>query len=235
MSLLPLVTIIVIFLYNLFIYNGNIDGVFWNDFITINSIFIPILLIWLFVWVMMQKKIIFFTWAKEVDRKWEPEIYNIVENLCISKWLVVPKIAIIEDNSMNTFATWWSKNDSYIIFSRWLINKLEKDEIEAVVAHELTHIINWDVKNMVIINVFIWAIWTIWYILMRTWSWRSSKWSNPLPIFWLFLYLASIILLPLINLAISRKKEFLADAWSATLTKNPEWLIRALKKYLMTL
>jgi len=231
MSLLPLVTIIVIFLYNLFIYNGNIDEVFWNNFITINSIFIPILLVWLFVWVMMQKKIIFsFTWAKEVDRKWEPEIYNIVENLCISKWLVVPKIAIIEDNGMNAFATWWSKNDSYIIFSRWLINKLEKDEIEAVAAHELTHIINWDVKNMVIINVFIWAIWTIWYILMRTWSRRSSKWNNPLPLLWLFLYLASIILLPLINLAISRKKEFLADAWSATLTKNPEWLIRALKK-----
>lgn len=229
-TLLPLVTAWVIFIYT-YVIHKTINDALIDDFIAINTIFIPVILLWLFIWVLLQKKIIFsFTWAKEINRKEDPEIYNIVENLCISRWIITPKIGIIEDNSLNAFATWWTKKDSWIVFSRWLINKLDKEEIEAVAWHELTHIINWDVKNMVIINVFIWAIWTIWYILMRTGWGRSSKWKNPLPILWLFLYLASIIILPLINLAISRKKEYLADAWSVKITKNSEAMISALQK-----
>lgn len=230
-SLLPLVVILIIFIYLLFVH-PQINAQFWDDFIDINAIWIPILAIWLVIWVMMQKSIIFkFTWAKEVTRKQESEIYNIVENLCISRWLPLPKIAIIEDNSMNAFATWWSPKNSWVVFSRWLLNKLNKKEIEAVAWHELTHIINWDVKNMVIINVFIWAIWTIGYILMRSaGSSNRWKWGNPLPLLWLFLYLASILLLPLINLAISRKKEYLADAWSVAITKDSLSMISALEK-----
>lgn len=231
--LLPLVVLIVIFIYLLFVH-WSITDIFWADFQTINLLLIPILILWLVIGVSMQKKIIFkFTWAREVTRTEEYEIYNIVENLCISRGLPTPKIWIIEDNSLNAFATWWNPKNSWVVFSRWLINKLDKKEIEAVAAHELTHIINWDVKNMVIINVFIWAIWTIWYFLMRTWSSRSSsnsKWKNPLPILGAMLYLASILLLPLINLAISRKKEYLADAWAVSLTKDNEAMISALQK-----
>lgn len=186
----------------------------------------PLILLWLIIWVNLQKSIIFnFTWAKEIQRTDNPEIYNIVENLCISRGLPNPKIWIIDDDSMNAFATWWSPKNSYIVFSKWLIEKLDKSEIEAVAWHELTHIMNWDVKTMVITNVFIWIIWTIWYILMRT-RWKK----NPLPLLWLFLYLLSFILLPLINLAISRKKEFLADAWSVELTKDKNSMISALQK-----
>ena len=85
---------------------------------------------------------------------------------------------------------------------------------------------------MVIVNVFIWIIWTIWYILMRSWGanrW-SKKWWNPLPLLWLLLYIVSLVILPLINMAVSRKKEFLADAWSVELTKNKEAMISALRK-----
>ncbi len=187
----------------------------------------PLILLWLIIWVSLQKSIIFnFTQAREIQRKDNPEIYNIVENLCISRGLPIPKIWIIDDDSMNAFATWWSPKNSYIVFSKWLIEKLDKREIEAVAWHELTHIMNWDVKTMVITNVFIWIIWTIWYILMRT---RSKK-NNQFIILWLFLYLLSLILLPLINLAISRKKEFLADAWSVELTKDKDSMIKALQK-----
>lgn len=233
MLLLPIVVVLCISLY-LFVIHQEINSLFWDDFLIINTYLIPILILWLIIWIYLQKQIIFkFTWAKEVTRKEEPEIYNIVENLCISRWLITPKIWIIEDNSLNAFATWWSPKSSWVVFSRWLIKKLDKKEIEAVAAHELTHIINWDVKNMVIINVFIWAIGTIWYLLMRTgmlrWSSRS-KGKNPLPLLGLFLYLASILLLPLINLAISRKKEYLADAWAVQLTKDNESMINALKK-----
>lgn len=189
----------------------------------------PLILLWLVIWIYFQKKIIFsFTHAKELTREENSEIYNIVENLCISRWLPIPKIGIIETENMNAFATWWDKKNSHIVFSRWLIDNLTKEEIEAVAAHELTHIINWDIKTMVIANVFIWIIWTIWYILMRT----KSKWKNwaPIVILWLILYLVSLIILPLINLAISRKKEFLADAWSVELTKNKDSMISALEK-----
>jgi len=232
-SLLPLIVILTVFIYLLFIH-PEINDAFWNDFYSINIVWLPILAIWLFIWVLNEKNIIFsFTWAKEVTRKQEPEIYNIVENLCISKWLPIPKIGIMEDSSMNAYATGWTTKNSWIVFSRWLLKSLDKKELEAVSGHELTHIINWDIKNMVIINVFIWAIWTIWYILIRTGSAKkswNSKWWNPLPLLWLLLYLASIILLPLINLAISRKKEFLADAWSVVLTKDSLSMISALKK-----
>lgn len=195
---------------------------------------LPILILWLLVWIYNQKRIIFsFTGAKELTRTRCPEIYNIVENLAISRGLPVPKIWIIEDDSMNAFATGWSTKDSWIVFSSGLLHKLNKQEIEAVAAHEMTHIINKDVKVMVIINVFIGAIWTIGYILMRSSSTKSSgnkKWWNPLLILWLMLYILSIVILPFINLAISRKKEYLADAWSVELTKDKNAMISALKK-----
>jgi heat shock protein HtpX len=97
----------------------------------------------------------------------------------------------------------------------------------------MTHIINRDVKVMVIINVFIWMIWTIWYILLRSGSKSrssSKKWWNPLPLLWLMLYLLSILVLPFIKLAISRRKEYLADAWSVELTSDKLAMISALKK-----
>ena len=196
---------------------------------------LPIIIVWLFIWILFQRQIVFsFSGAKPITRKQNPEIYNIVENLAISRWLKIPKIWIIEDNSMNAFATWWSKDNSWIVFSRWILNRLDKKEIEAVAAHELTHIINEDVKMMVIITVFIWIIWTIWEILIRTAKHssrsRNSKWWNPLPIIWIVLYLISILILPLINLAISRKREYLADAGSVELTSDKNAMISALKK-----
>jgi heat shock protein HtpX len=139
----------------------------------------------------------------------------------------------MDDPSMNAFATGWNPKKSWIVFSKGILNRLEKDEIEAVAGHELTHILNGDVKNMVIINVFIGAIGTIGYFLMKMSSGSSSsskKWWNPLVFLWILLYLLSIILLPLINLAISRKKELLADAGSVEITKNSLAMIWALEK-----
>ena len=83
-----------------------------------------------------QKKIIFnYTWTKELERKDNPRIYNIVENLCISKGIKTPKIWIIQDTSMNAFATWRSDKDSRVVFTTWLIDRLEDREIAAVAWH----------------------------------------------------------------------------------------------------
>jgi heat shock protein HtpX len=241
--LMPLIVFwgILLWFYLLYLneYNNRFEESFWSvvftDTIEVFLYTIPFLLLWLVIWILLQKKLIFaFSWAREITRKENPEIYNIVENLAISRWLPNPKVWILEDDSLNAFATWWSKKDSWIVFSRWLLNKLDKKEIEAVAAHEMTHIINEDVKMLVIITVFIWIIWTLWEILLRTWrsSSRSSnsKWWNPLPLFGLILYLISLIILPLISLAISRKREYLADAWSVELTQDRDSMINALKK-----
>jgi len=183
-----------------------------------------------------QRKIIFnYTWAKELQRKDNPKIYNIVENLCIAKWLQTPKIWIIQDNSMNAFATWWSEKDSWIVFTTWLINRLEDREIEAVAWHELTHITNRDCRLMAVIVVYIGILTTIWMYILRYgfYSWnRSSKskiWAI-IPIVWWVCLLLWYIFYPLIRLAISRKREYLADAGSVLLTKDRDAMISALQK-----
>lgn len=233
-SLMPIIAFLSIVLWYYFTY-GNFNESVINSILNSSFFSLPIIFIWLFIAIYFQKQIIFsFSGAKEISRKELPEIYNLVENLCISRWLPTPKIWILEDDSMNAFATWWGQKNARIVFSRGLLNKLEKNEIEAVAAHELTHIINEDIKIMVVATVFIWIIGTIWEILLRTAKSSSkssnSKWWNPLPVIWLILYLVSIIILPLINLAISRKREFLADAWAVELTKDKYAMIQALEK-----
>ena len=183
-----------------------------------------------------QKKIIFwYTWAKELERKNNPRIYNIVENLCISKWLRTPKIWIIQDNSMNAFATWRSEKDSRVVFTTWLINRLEDREIEAVAWHELTHIANRDCRLMAVIVVYIWILTTIWSYILRRWVywWNSnSKWKIKaiLPLIWIICLVLWYIFYPLIRLAISRKREYLADAGSVLLTRDRDAMISALQK-----
>lgn len=183
-----------------------------------------------------QKKIIFgYTWTKELARKDNPRIYNIVENLCISKWLKTPKIGIIQDSSMNAFATWWSEKDSRIVFTTWLIDKLQDREIEAVAWHELTHITNRDCRLMAVIIVYIGILTTIWSLILRfgVYWWKSNSKSKLwaiLPIIWIACLLLWYIFYPIIRLAISRKREYLADAWSVLLTKDKYAMISALQK-----
>lgn len=184
----------------------------------------------------IQKKIIFnYTWTKELERKDNPRIYNIVENLCISKWLKTPKIWIIQDNSMNAFATWRSDKDSRVVFTTWLINRLDDREIAAVAWHELTHIANRDCRLMAVIVVYIWILTTIWSYIFRWWVYwgsSSSKWKFKaiLPLIWIICLVLWYIFYPLIRLAISRKREYLADAWSVLLTRDRDAMISALQK-----
>lgn len=233
--LMPTIVFVSIFLWVFIAFREMNSEII--EFVFTNFLFsLPILTIWFFIAVFFQKQIIFkFSWAKAITRQEEPEIYNIVENLCISRGLTTPKIWILEDESMNAFATWWNEKSSWIVFSRGILNRLEKNEIEAVAAHELTHIINKDIKIMVLSTVFIWIVGTVWEIFMRMWfrGWKSDKDDNVRYIFWIIwivLYLVWLIILPLVNLAISRKREYLADAGSVDLTKDREAMISALKK-----
>jgi heat shock protein HtpX len=184
-----------------------------------------------------QKDIMFWlSGAKAITRKENPELYNIVENLCISKWLPMPKIAIMNESWMNAFATWWKRDDSWIAFTSGLLQNLDKKEIEAVAGHELTHLINKDSMLMYVAYVFVGAITLVWQYLLRFNSsissssennWRSWSW---LAIFWIAFYLLWYLFYPLIRLAISRKREYMADLGSVELTRDNQSMISALRK-----
>lgn len=198
----------------------------------------PLILIWALISFAFYRQIIFaFTDAKPITRKENPEIYNIVENLCISRWLPTPNIGILEDDSLNAFAVGWNPKKSWIVFSRWILNKLNKQEIEAVAAHELTHIMNKDWLLLVTVIVFIGAIAAIGEIILRSWlyMWKDSdsKNGNQLKLIliavWIALLILGYLVLPLVQLAVSRKREYLADAWSVELTKDKYAMITALQ------
>lgn len=204
--------------------------------IQIFSIFFCFSLLWLLISFLFQKELFFaYSWAKPLNRKENPMIYNIVENLCMSKGLAMPKIWIINESWLNAFAIGWNPKNSWIVFTKWLIEKLNKEEIEAVAWHELTHIINKDTLMNVIVILWIGIISTIGYWILRIGSsMKSDKKSGNaqlvIILIGLSLLLVSWLIFPLIRLAISRKREYLADAWSAELTKNPNALISALQK-----
>lgn len=128
----------------------------------------PIVTIWAVISFLFQKELLFyFSGAKEVTRMQEPQIYNIVENLCISRGLPVPKIGIIETPGLNAFALGWKPESSRVVFTRGLLNHLDAKEIQAVAAHELAHVINKDSLLMLVMVVYIGAISALGEILIR--------------------------------------------------------------------
>ncbi len=198
---------------------------------------IPAILIWFSIAFAFNKQIInAMTKSKGLERTDNPKIYNIVENLCISRGLPVPSIQVIEDDSLNAFASGLSPKDSAITFSRGILNKLSDQEIEAVAAHELTHIINRDVRLMVVSIIFVGIIQTIAELIVRVniKSNNNSRDSGSLVMVILAIKLLAFVLgffvSVIVQLAISRKREFLADAGSVELTKTSEHLISALTK-----
>lgn len=129
---------------------------------------IPIFVVWFFISLWWNKSIVFrMTGAKPIERKEAPELYNLVENLCISRGLTMPDVAIIETKGLNAFACGWNKNKSHIVVTRGLLDTLSKAEVRAVLAHELTHIINRDVRLMTLIAVFLGVISMMGYYAFR--------------------------------------------------------------------
>jgi heat shock protein HtpX len=230
--LFPVLVFATIFIV-LFFYFSETPEVIQPLFLDIIGFGTPIFVVWFFISLWQNKSIVFaMTGAKEIERKQVPELYNMVENLCISRGMTMPQIALIESHGMNAFATGWSKDKSWIVVTRGLVDRLTKDEIRAVLAHELTHIINRDVRLMSMIAVFLGVISMMGYYMFRIsigGNDRKGK-GNILAIVGIAIWLLSFIILPLIQLAVSRKREFLADAGAVELTKDSQSMISALQK-----
>lgn len=178
--------------------------------------------------------------AKEIKKQDNPELYRLVENLCITAGLALPRIYIINDASPNAFATGRDAEHAVVAVTQGLLQKLERAELEGVIAHELSHIGNRDMllSTIVVVLVGVVVLLTDFFFRFSLWGGfagrRDSREGGQARMIMLLVAVVLAILAPifatLIKLAISRKREFLADASGALLTRYPEGLARALEK-----
>ncbi len=174
--------------------------------------------------------------AIPIEKKDSPELYRLVENLCITAGLPLPKIYLIEDESPNAFATGRDPSHSAIAVTTGLLNSLERRELEGVIAHELSHIGNHDTLLATIVVVLVGLIIRVVDLFFRS-RWlgggrdkREEKGGSILFLLGIVFLILAPIMAQLLRLAISRKREFLADASGALLTRYPDGLATALEK-----
>ncbi|MEY9302290.1 heat shock protein HtpX [Bradyrhizobium elkanii] len=205
-----------------------------------------------------QKMIDAVTGGESVTRQQEPRLYNLLENLCISRGIPMPKLKVMDSPALNAFATGLNRSQYAITVTTGLLQALNDQEIEAVLGHELTHIKNGDVQLMVIAVIIAGVVGffgELFFRLFTNLSWnssgggggwssssrssssssdRDSKGSGGGAIIVIIIAVALIVLAWLLSqvvkLALSRSREFLADAGSVELTKNPDAMISALRK-----
>jgi heat shock protein HtpX len=171
------------------------------------------------------------TGSRPLERSENKRVYNLVENLCIASGMPMPKVNIIEDDSLNAFASGLTKNNYTVSLSRGIIQKLNDAELEAVIAHELTHIRNRDVRLLVISVIFVGIFAFIAESIFRSMRFGSrSKDGGKGQIVILLLALVGLLLATIFRFALSRKREYLADAGAAEMTKNPLALASALRR-----
>ncbi len=205
-----------------------------NSFLTsIPWITIGVIIWFIVAWFSHTAIINSATNSKPLERKENKRVYNLVENLCISTGMSMPAVNIIEDDSLNAFASGLNSKTYAISLSRGIVDKLADDELEAVIAHELTHIRNRDVRLLIISIVFVGIFGFIAEMLFRSMRFgrigRGKKEGGAI-IIALLLAIVGYLLASLFRFALSRRREYLADAGSAELTRRPQALASALRK-----
>ena len=218
----------------------------WNDFLKAA----PIATIGTALWIVIayyfhQSMIDALTGGREVTRMEMPRLYNILENLCISRGITMPKLKVMESDALNAFATGMNQKQYAITVTTGLLDRLDDAEVEAVLGHELTHIRNGDVRMMVIAVIIAGVVSFFAELIFRLWfyngfSFRRSRSSGDREgggggaflaiVIAIALLVVAYALSFLIRLALSRQREYLADAGSVELTQNPDAMISALRK-----
>lgn len=174
--------------------------------------------------------------ARQITKEQNPYLFRIVENLSMTAGLPMPRVHTIHDPSPNAFATGRDPKHASLAVTTGLLERLENEELEGVIAHELSHIGNYDIRFMTLVTVLVGAI-----IMLTDFFLRSSLWGmggrrdnrssgGILALVGLLLIILSPIIAQLIRFAVSRRREFLADASGALLTRYPEGLASALEK-----
>ncbi len=214
----------------------------WNDLISAA----PIATLGTALWVVIayffhQSMIDALTGGREVTRAEQPRLYNLLENLCISRGITMPKLKVMESDALNAFATGMNQKQYSITITSGLLGRLDDAEVESVLGHELTHIRNGDVRMMIIAVIIAGVVSFMAELVFRLWFYngfsfrgsRSGRRGSGAGIAILIavaLLVLAYVLSFIIRLALSRSREFLADAGSVELTKNPDAMISALRK-----
>lgn len=169
--------------------------------------------------------------AREVSKKEEPRLYRTVENLSIATGMPTPKVYVIDDPAPNAFATGRDPKHAVVAASRGLLDIMSDSELEAVMAHEMGHVRNYDIRVMMIVFGLVSAIGLIADIIMHMFWWSDDDNRNPI---FMIIGLVAAILAPfvamMVQLAVSRRREYLADSTGALTTRHPEGLAKALEK-----
>lgn len=228
-----LITIFIVFVLFLGWFYGQITN---TGYIGLGIAIIISLVMAIFSYFSGDKVALATAGAKKIEKKNNPYVYRMVENLCITAGLPLPKVYIINDPNINAFATGRDPKHASIAITQGAIDKLENEELEAVIAHELSHIKNYDIRLMMVVIVLLGII-----VLLADWLIRGFLWGKAdsdsrdklggiLIIAGIILAILSPLIAQLIQLAVSRKREYLADADGALLTRYPQGLANALEK-----
>lgn len=213
--------------------NRTIDMVNRNFLLTIPWITIGVIIWFTIAWISHSAMIRAATDSRPLQRNENKRVYNLVENLCISAGMKTPAINIIEDDSLNAFASGIDSGSYTISLSRGIIAKLNDEELEAVIGHELTHIRNRDVRLLIISIVFVGIFAFISETLLRSMRFGNigrGKKGGASVLIAIVLAIVGYFLASFFRFAISRKREYMADAGSVELTKRPLALASALRK-----
>ncbi|WP_165837470.1 M48 family metallopeptidase [Zavarzinia aquatilis] len=204
-------------------------------------IMIAISLVWTLIALKAGDRIVLrLVGAREVGVDEAPQLHNVVEEMAIAAGIPKPRVAIIETDALNAFATGMSRDRAAIAVTRGLLNTLNREELQAVVGHEMGHVLNLDVRYGTAVGVFVGLIALLADGILRLGRFgrmgrgRGNDKGGGLQLVLLILLIVAAILAPLaaklVQMAISRQREYLADATSARLTRNPLALISALEK-----
>ena len=178
--------------------------------------------------------------AKQIDKADAPQLYNVVEEMAIAAGVPMPKVMVLETDALNAFATGNKPGNGTIAVTRGLLNSLSRDELQGVVAHEMSHLANLDTRYMVVVGVTVGLIALVCDLLLRNLAWgrgnrssSSDKKGGGAAILIILLIVVAIlapIAAKFVQMAVSRQREYLADATSVQFTRNPSGLISALGK-----
>lgn len=210
-------------------YYGN-----WQSGLTVALV--GSVLYFLMSWFLGDAMILSMSNAREISHDEAPQLWNVVEELAIAGGTPMPKVFVIEDDALNAFATGRDPSRASVAVTRGLLEKLNREELQGVMAHEMSHVRNYDIRFAMLMAVMVGMVVFLCDVFLRSlfWGGRRRRGNDKGNAVAMVLALVLAVLAPffatLIQLAVSRQREYLADASAAELTRNPRGLISALEK-----
>ncbi|KAF0196489.1 MAG: heat shock protein HtpX [Bacteroidetes bacterium] len=232
----PLLILLMVYAFLLFGLSQNASEANAGFILSTPYVLLGTALWFMIAWFFHASMIRVATGSKPLERKEDKRIYNLLENLCISQGMPMPKLYLIEDDSLNAFTSGMSPRFYSITLSRGIVNRLEDNELEGVLAHELTHIRNRDVRVLIISIIFVGIFSFLAEMAFRSLRYasggrsRNGKGAGAVILVAIAITAVCYLISMLLRFGISRSREYLADAGAAELTRDPHALADALEK-----